>query len=111
MAHPRPVSSTWEPLPLACDELARIPRSDRPRPGSHRVVRIGRVRVPLAGAHRPWASLYRLPDGRELWCVRLWEDGQPVRRTVSTATLLSYARRSRLRQLETEILELGRRGA
>jgi hypothetical protein len=106
MARTRRESSTWEPVPHAFDEHPTAGSAVPPVAGSHRVVRIGRLRVPLAGAYRPWATLYRLPDGRELWCLRLWEGGRPVRRAVSNATLISYARRSRLRRLEAQILEL-----
>ncbi len=106
MARTRPVTPTWEPVPFAiADHASRsgtAPRSGAP----YRVVRVGRLRVPIAGAYQPWATLYRLPDGRELWCLRLWEGDHPVRRTLGTSTLLEYARRSRLRQLEAEILEL-----
>ncbi len=110
MARTRPLTSTWEPVPLATAEHASPPGPSRPAPSSYRVHRIGRVRVPIAGAYRPWATLYRLPDGRELWCLRLWEDGHAVRRVVGTPLLLEHARKSRLRQLEQEILELrGRR--
>jgi len=110
MARTRREVSTWEPVPLAIDEHAVALGVHRPAPGSYRVLRIGRLRVPLAGAYRPWATLYRMPDGREVWCVRLWEEGGPVRRALSTSTLLGYARRSRLRRLEAQILELrGRR--
>ncbi|MCI4337518.1 MAG: hypothetical protein L3K17_10120, partial [Thermoplasmata archaeon] len=41
------------------------------------VRRIGRVRLPLALAYRPWATLYVLPDGRRWWVIRLWEGGRP----------------------------------
>ena len=106
MARKRPVASTWEPVPFATAEHAGPQGPSSPSPGTYRVLRVGRLRVPIAGAHRPWATLYRMPDGRELWCLRLWEEGHPVRRVLATSTLLEYARRSRLRSLEAEILEL-----
>lgn len=93
-----------EPLRATFDE--HTPRSARPR----RVRRIGRVRVPLAGPYRPWATLYRMPDGRAIWVIRLWEYGRPVRHAVGTATLLTYARASGLTALAAEVEALaGRR--
>jgi hypothetical protein len=78
-----------------------------PLPPSTRLV--GRVRVPLAGPYRPWARLFRLPDGRTLWTIRLWEVDRPVARVVSTAVLLAYARTSRLPTLVTETRALAAR--
>lgn len=83
-----------EPLPTRSSELA-LPAC--------RLRRIGRLRVPLAGPYRPWATLYRFPDGRLLWQIRLWEYGEPVRRLVSTATLRAYALRSGLAGLADSI--------
>ncbi|MCI4362833.1 MAG: hypothetical protein L3K13_00795 [Thermoplasmata archaeon] len=71
-----------------------------------RVRRLGRVRVPIALGLAPWATLYELPDRRVLWCLRLWEGSGPVRRCLSSATLLAYARRSGLGRLEREIRDL-----
>jgi hypothetical protein len=110
MARTRPVPTTWEPVPFAVADHAAPSEIAPPLRPPYRVVRVGRLRVPIAGAYQPWATLYRLPDGRELWCLRLWEGDRPVRRTVGTPTLLEYARRSRLRTLESEILELRTRG-
>ncbi|MCI4368575.1 MAG: hypothetical protein L3K09_03320 [Thermoplasmata archaeon] len=73
-----------------------------------RVVRVGTLRLPIAGAYRPRVTLYRLPNGQRLWCLRLWEGDGPVRRCVSTAVLLSYVRRSRLTAVEEEIHRLTR---
>lgn len=106
MARERREASTLEPVPFATAEHAGPAGTPRPAAGSYRVARIGRLRVPIAGPYQPWATLYRLPDGRELWCLRLWSEGGPVRTVVFTATLLAYARRSRLRELEAEILDL-----
>jgi len=106
MARERREPSTWEPVPYATAENVGPAGTLRPATGSYRIVRVGRLRVPIAGPYQPWATLYRLPDGRELWCLRLWDEGGPVRRVVTTSTLLSYARRSRLRELEAEILDL-----
>ncbi len=103
MSEIRRVVAALEPLRSTCDEHA--PRSDRPR----RVRRIGRVRVPLAGPYRPWATLYRLPDGRAVWVIRLWELGRPVPRVVGTAALLAYARRSGLAALADEVEALAAR--
>ncbi|HYA58430.1 MAG TPA: hypothetical protein VEH57_08250 [Thermoplasmata archaeon] len=64
---------------------------------------VGEVRLPLGGPYRPRARLYRLSDGRLLWCVRLWEVDRPVLRVVSTATLLRFARGNRLPALEAEV--------
>ena len=110
MARERRIVPTPEPVPFATAELALRSETFPNDRAPGRLVRIGRLRVPLAGAYCPWATLYRLPDGRELWCLRLPEDGRPVRRVVSTATLVSYARRSRLRCLEAEIAALREQG-
>lgn len=95
-----PKGST-EPLPTRSAELL-LPRTRRVRP-------LGRVRVPLAGAYRPWARLYRFPDGRLYWTVRLWESTRAVTHVVSSERLLRYARASGLRTLEAEIVRLLRR--
>ncbi len=89
------------PAVSAPPELAPIePTRQRP---------IGRLRVPLAGPYRPWARLYRLPDGRLLWCLRLWEECRPVPHVVSTGTLLAFARLNRLPDLARRIRALVRR--
>jgi hypothetical protein len=75
-----------------------------------RVEYVGRVRVPIAGPYRPWARLYRLPDQRLVWVVRLWEQYRAVRRLTSTAALLDYAQRSRLPCVAARIRALHRRG-
>jgi hypothetical protein len=72
------------------------------------VRRIARVRVPITLTVRPWATLYRLPDGRRLWCLRLWEGEAPRRRCVSTERLRAYARASGLPGLERELEEAER---
>ena len=81
------------PLPLAVAEHA-LPA--RPR-------RLGSVRLPIAGPYAPLATLYELPDGRRLWCVRLWEVDRPVRRCLSTRYLLAFATLNRLDALAREI--------
>jgi hypothetical protein len=60
-------------------------------PASPEVRRVGRLRLPLAGPYRPWATLYRYPDGRTYWVVRLWEVDRPVRRVYTTATVRAWA--------------------
>ena len=77
-------------------EPVRVEFDECVSPRAHGVQRIGRLRLPIAGAIRPWATLYRLPDARLCWVVRLWEVHRPVRRCVSTETLRSYAARSRM---------------
>ncbi len=57
---------------------------------------LGALRLPIAGPYRPWARLYRLPDGRLLWRVRLWEVDRAVARTVETEVLRTFARENRL---------------
>jgi hypothetical protein len=64
---------------------------------------IGRLRVPLDLHHQPWATLYRFPDGRLEWCLRLWQIDQPIRAVVSTRTLRQYARENGLRELASAI--------
>lgn len=91
-----------EPVPA---ELAG-PTPHDPFAHRSRVVRIGRVRLPLTPVHRPWATLYRTPDGRRWWVVRLWEVDRAVYRCLPTSTLLAFARRSRLRELEAELRTL-----
>lgn len=66
------------------------------RLASRRVVRLGRVRVPLAGPYAPWATIFRMPDGRLLATIRLWEVDRAVRRCLPAERLLAYARRSGL---------------
>jgi hypothetical protein len=75
-----------------------------------RVTYVGRVRVPIAGPYRPWARLYRLPDLRLVWVIRLWEHHSAVRRLTSTGTLLEYARIHRMPKLAVRIQSLQRRG-
>lgn len=77
-------------------------------------VYIGRLRIPLAGPYRPWARLYRLPDRRLVWVIRLWDRDHANRHVTTTSTLLAFARRSRLPALAARIrwLDLqGRSGA
>jgi hypothetical protein len=66
-------------------------------------IAIGRLRVPLGLHHQPWATLYRFPDGRLEWCLRLWQVDRPVRTIVSTRTLRRYVRENGLRELGAAI--------
>jgi hypothetical protein len=70
------------------------------------VRRVGELRLPLGGPYRPRARLYRLPDGRLLWRVRLWEYDRPVVHLLPTAVLHEFARRNGLRQLALDLEEL-----
>jgi len=75
-------------------------------PLPHAARLVGRVRVPVTLTVRPWARLYELPDGRRLWCVRLWEHGEVVTRCLAPSTLRRYARASGLRELERDLREV-----
>ena len=86
--------------------LAEIAPPRRPR----RARRIGRLRLPIAGPYRPWATLYELPDGRRLWCVRLWDVDRPVRRCLPTGLLVAFARLNGLDELRREIERLAELG-
>ena len=68
--------------------------------------RVGEVRLPVAGPYRPRARLYRYPDGRLLWLVRLWEFDRAVPHLVPTHVLREFARRNGLARLGTEIEDL-----
>jgi hypothetical protein len=99
-----------ESKPTVLSEPVRATVAESPRPTS-RVHRVGRVRLPIAGAYRPWATLYRLPDHRLIWCVRLWHIDQPHRRCVSTAVLRQFARTNGLIDLLEEIDSLVSQGS
>ncbi len=70
---------------------------------SRRAHRLGSVRIPLAGPYRPRATLYRFPDGRLLWTIRLWEENNVRCRVVGTGVLLEFARVNRLLKLRAEL--------
>jgi hypothetical protein len=74
--------------------------------GATRVWAVGTVRVPITLTARPSATLYQYPDGRLLFCVRLWKVDGVAHRCVSPATLRAYARASGLTGLVREIDEL-----
>ena len=96
----KPWELSAEPVPIA--DAERTPPVPRSRS-------IGRVRLPIAGPYRPWARLFELPDGRRLWCVRLWEVDRPVRRCFSTGVLIAFARLNRLDRLRSELEAVARR--
>ncbi len=76
----------------------------RPRPRT-----IGHLRLPITLTHRPWATLFELPDGRRMWCLRLWEEDRPVRRCFSTGYLIAFARLNAFDALRAEIEEIAGR--
>ncbi|HKS59462.1 MAG TPA: hypothetical protein VJS68_01635 [Thermoplasmata archaeon] len=84
-------------------ELDAIAERIRPIATSHRVERLGGVRVPLTLHHLPWANLFRLPDGRVVVTLRLWNLDRVERRCVPLDLLVTYARRNGLRALTGEI--------
>jgi hypothetical protein len=77
-----------------------------PRPPiarSRKPQRVGSVRIPIAGPYHPRATLYRFPDGRLLWTLRLWEEDRVVPRVFASSVLLAFARLNRLPRLEAEL--------
>jgi hypothetical protein len=64
---------------------------------------LGEVRLPLAGPYRPRARLYRMPDGRLWWRLRLWEYDRAVSHVVSSDVLRTFARINGLRALQAEL--------
>ena len=93
-------------LPIPSPErqlvLAEHAPSTRPEP-RRSVRRIGRLRLPLTTCCRPWLTLYRLPDGRLLWCVRLWALDRAEPRVVTTDTLRRFADQNRLPQFRADV--------
>lgn len=77
---------------------------------SPRVAYVGRLRLPIAGPYRPWARLYRMPNRRLVWVVRLWNEDRPVRRIVGTSVLLEFARLNGLSAVSSRVRWLARRG-
>jgi hypothetical protein len=106
--------STPARQPLPAQPFPAIPELLLPTPedvnADPRVTYVGRLRVPLAGPYRPWARLYRLPDRRLVWVVRLWDRDRAVRRVVSTRTLLEFARMNDLPAWAARVRGLDRRG-
>jgi hypothetical protein len=84
-----------------------LPEPVQRRPTA-RVVRIGAVRLSLAGPYCPRARLFRLPDGRLVWHVRLWEYDRVVPHIVGTETVRTFARVNGLPRLLDEIDRLVR---
>ncbi len=80
-----------------------VPSQPVPERSAPRVRKVGELRLPLAGSYRPRARLYRYPDGRLLWLVRLWEHDRAVPHLVSTAVLHEFARVNRLPRLRAEL--------
>ncbi|MCI4330849.1 MAG: hypothetical protein L3K19_03245 [Thermoplasmata archaeon] len=68
--------------------------------------RVGRLRLPLGLHHSPWATLYRMPDHRLFWIVRLWEVDRPVRRCVGTSTIRRFCDVNHLPELRARVEEL-----
>jgi hypothetical protein len=85
-----------EPFPAQAELDRTVPPPDAIRT-------LGRVRIPLTVHHAPWATAYLLPDGRVVWCVRLWEHDRPVRRLVRTQLLRDYCRTNGLRAVEASL--------
>ncbi len=65
--------------------------------------KVGEVRLPIAGPYCPRARLYRYPDGRLLWLVRLWEHDRAVPHVVSSWVLREFARVNGLARLRVEL--------
>ena len=80
-----------------------VPERSPPVAPPERVRKVGELRLPIAGPYCPRARLYRYPDGRLLWLVRLWEYDRPVPHLVSTATLREFARVNRLPRVRAEV--------
>ncbi|MGP8072491.1 MAG: hypothetical protein ACLPZM_05115 [Thermoplasmata archaeon] len=78
-----------------------------PKPVRRRTTRriryLGEVRLPLTGPYCPRARLFRLPDGRLLWQVRLWEYDRAVPHLVPTDVLRTFARVNGLENLANEV--------
>jgi hypothetical protein len=104
-------TSARQPLPaepISCHASEPLSSSEVAH-GTRGVAYVGRLRLPIAGPYRPWARLYRLPDRRRLWVVRLWENDGAVRRLVSTGQLLEFARLNGLRGVAARIRSLDRK--
>jgi len=72
-------------------------------PTSGRVRKVGELRLPIAGPYCPRARLYRYPDGRLVWLVRLWEVDRAIPRLVSTDVLREFARTNGLSGVRAEV--------
>ena len=80
-----------------------VPSLPFPEHDRANVRKVGEVRLPIAGPYCPRARLYRYPDGRRLWLVRLWEHDRAVPHLVSTGVLREFARVNGLPRLRAEI--------
>lgn len=80
-----------------------VPSQPLPERAVPRVRKVGELRLPIACLYHPRARLYRYPDGRLLWLVRLWECDRAVPRLVSTAVLREFARLNGLAGLRAEV--------
>jgi hypothetical protein len=89
----RIVVTTPEPVPSLPLPERRLPR----------VRKVGELRLPIAGPYRPRARLYRYPDGRLLWLVRLWDRDRAVAHLVTTAVLREFARVNGLAGLRADV--------
>jgi hypothetical protein len=87
-------------VPACREPLPSQPVRRRP---TARVRFMGEVRLPLAGSYRPRARLFRLPNGRLLWRIRLWEYDRAVPHVVPTDVLRTFARVNRLPELRRAI--------
>jgi hypothetical protein len=93
----------WKILYATATTVEPVPRRTNPN-----VRCIGSVRLPIAGPYRPVARLYRFPDGRLLWHVRLWEHDRAVPHLVPTRVLRTFAQVNGLPSLDREIRHLVR---
>jgi hypothetical protein len=93
----RPQVVPTEPVPEPIDVASADPL--------RRTRALARIRVPLTLTVQPWATLYRTPDGRRWWCIRLPEAGTVRTHCVSTERLRAYARMNRLAEMEHAIDE------
>jgi len=80
-----------------------VPETTFFEPAAGKVRKIGELRLPIAGPYRPRARLFRYPDGRLLWLVRLWEYDRAVPYLLSTAALREFARINRLPRVRAEV--------
>ncbi len=80
-----------------------LPRQPIPPRRARSVRLVGTLRLPLAGPYRPRVRLYRFPDGRLVWHVRLWEFDHAVPHLVPTGVLREFARLNRLAAFAAEL--------
>lgn len=110
---PTAVLSTSLRQPVPAESIPWADDGALPRPDelddTLRTEYVGRLRLPIAGAYKPWARLYRLRDARVVWVVRLWDRDRAVRRVTTTATLLAFARINRLPGVTARVRSLDRR--